>query len=378
MANNSKAIKEKRKKDMKTAAYFGTAVALLAVLIVGVIVGIVNFNSNKTVLTVGEHKVKKDLYTCVYYCETIASNDWKQFGFDISKDPYKQEFDYKYAGKDYESWGKYFESLTKDTLKYYLVMCDTAEKGGYEYTSEVETHINTELAAIDEEKGTAKNFRMYMIENYGADVSRKTYKKYLNLHYKAAEFFAKITESKAMFNKYIGGDSQSFESVYNENRDEIDVVSFRYFYLTDNETNAQKIKQLASASNEEEFKNLCNEFKNDEEYEKNDSSLFENFSLLQINTLSKGSLADKISSFDCKSGEIYTDKAEIKGKNSIEFLYIVKPRGKDTSPYNDSSVANWEYRAMSIMLEDYYETNYKLAVSEKGLESFKESMIIAD
>ena len=378
MANNTnKSVKEKRKKDLKTAAYFGTAAALLVVLIVGVIIGIINYNSNAAVLTVGDYEVKKDLYSCVYYCETMTSNEWNQFGFDISKDPYEQEFDYTYAGKDYESWGKYFESLTNDAFKYYIVMNDTAEKGGYEYTSEVETHIKTELAAIDDEKGSAKNFRAYMIENYGVDVSKKTYKEYLNMHYKAAEFFKKITESKAMFNKYIGGNSQSFESVYNENKDDVDVVSFRYFYLTDNQTNAKKIKQLSSAKSEEEFKNLCNKFKNDEEYQKNDSSLYENFSLLQINSLSKGVLAEKISSFDCKAGDIYTNKSEIKGKNSVEFVYIVKPRGKDTSAHNGSDVANWEYRTMSIMLEDYYDSEYKLTVSEKGLESFKQSMFIA-
>ena len=268
--------------------------------------------------------------------------------------------------------------MTNDTLKYYLVMNDTAQKGGYEYTSEVETHINTELASIDEEKGTAKNFRMYMIENYGADVSKKTYKEYLNLHYKAAEFFKKITESKAMFNKYIGGDSGSFETVYKENKDEIDVVSFRYFNLTDNKTNASKIGQLASASSEKEFKNLCNKFKNDEEYEKNDSSLYENYSLLQINMLSKGELARKVSSHDSKAGDIYLNKAVIDGEDSVEFVYMVKPRGKDTSAYNESDVANWEYRAMSIMLEDYYDSGYKLTVSDKGLESFKEGMIIAE
>jgi len=80
---NSKALKEERKKASTKAAYIGTAAALIIVGIVGVVIWLINYSPNLPVYQVGEYAVKKDLFTCTYYYNTMTAQDWKAYGFDI-------------------------------------------------------------------------------------------------------------------------------------------------------------------------------------------------------------------------------------------------------------------------------------------------------
>ena len=369
-------MQKQRKKNMAKASYIGIAAAFLLIGIVGVIVWLTGGNMNRTVLTVGNHRVKKDLYTCVYYYDTMASKNWQESGFDTAENPYEQAFDYYAQNEKFESWGAYFEKMTNDTLRFLFVMTDLAQEGGYTYTDDVQTHIETEISGIESEKGTAKNFETYMFENYGAVISKKTLKQYLELYYRATEFYKAITESKALFTKYMNVNADVFEKTYAENKDAIDVVSFRYFSLDNNKSNAAKIEALKQAADEKSFQSLCNQYKNDEAYTKNDSSLFENYSLKTINTLSTGEIAKHLSEENSKAGDIYYAVSEVDKKSLFEIVFVVKSRAKNTSLYQDSEVEQWEFDTMGLILEEYYDKNYTLSISDKGIEEFKDSMII--
>ena len=379
MANrDEKEIKKQRESMSKKAAYFGAAIGLLIIGIIGLIVWFVNYSPNLTVYTVGEYEAKKDLYTCVYYYDTMASQKWADYGFDVTKDPYAQAFDNYADGKKFDSWGAYFEYATNNTLKFMYVMTDTAQKGGYTYPKEVQDHIDAELTGIENEKSTAKSFKDYMLENYGAPIEKDTLVTYLTLYYRATDFYAKITESKALFQKYIGVNAASFEQTYQKHKDEIDVVSFRYYYFPHDAENNAKIKALKNAASEKAFRSLCNEYAGDEAYAKNDKSLYQNMSLKRINSLTKSKIAANLSDSSSKAGDIFTAVGTTKGNVYTDIVYLVKPRAKDTGAYRESDVANWEFAAMGIMLEDYYDANYKPSVSEKGIAAFKEDMIIPE
>lgn len=365
-----------RKKMQAKASYIGIAAAFIVIGIVGVIIWAVNFSPNLTVYKVGNYEIKKDLYSCVYYYDTMASQDWSGYGFEVTKDPYEQDFDYMAKSEDFDSWGDYFQSLTDDTLRFMYVMKDIAEKNSYSYSDEVNTHINAELSGIETEKGTAMSFKEYMLRNYGAEISKKTFTEYLTLHYQATEFYEKISEDKALFEKYIGYNQEDIENAYQADKDKFDVVSFRFYYLNDNKYNAEKIAALKSAKNEKEFKDLCNEYENDESYTEKDGSLFENYSLYTVNSMTKSVLAKKLSSSKSKAGDIYFGEGEADGKKTAEILYVVKSRAKNENAYNDTQIKMWEHQAMGALLEEYYDSNYKSEEVPKGIEVFKESMII--
>ena len=376
--NNSKEVKKQRENATKKVTYIGAAVGLVVVAVIAFIIWFVSYIPNATVYTVGDYEVKRDLYTCVYYYDTMAAKKWADYGFDITKDPYEQNFDNYANGKKFATWGAYFEDLTNNTLKFMYVMRDTAQKGGYTYPKEVDTHIATELSGIEKEKGTAKSFQDYMLENFGAPIEKDTFTQYLTLYYRATDFYQKITENKALFQKYIGVNAASFEQTYKAHKDEIDVVSFRYCYLPRTAENTAKVNALKNAASEKAFRALCNANAADEAYATNDKSLYPNISLKRINTLTKSKIAVYLSDANSKAGDIFTATSIAEGDEYTDVVYLVKPRGKDTSAYHKSEVQNWEFAAMSIMLEDYYNANYKTAVSEKGIAAFKESMIIPE
>ena len=376
---SNKEVKKEREKASRKAAYVGSLIGLAVVGIIGIIIWTVNFTPNLTVLTVGDYEVKRDLYTCVYYYDTMASDNWAdKYQYDLAKDPYKQSYEYYADGVKYDTWGDYFEKLTNDTLRLLIVMNDIADKNGYTYKEEVQDHIDAELASIEEEKGTTTSFKEYMLTNYGAPITKKVLVRYLELYYKGMDFYKAITESKALFNKYIGGNSSSFEKAYRENADEIDVVTFRYYFLAATKDNAAKIEALKHAGSEKEFKALCNRYAKDENYTKNDKSLYQNMSLQRINSLSKSEISKLLSSEKSKAGDIYAANGEMDGKTYTDIIYVVKARGKDTSAYKDSDVKQWEFKVMGILLEQFYDTNYHLEVSSKGMEVFKKSMIIPE
>ena len=376
--HDSKKVKEQRRKKTNKAAYIGTLIGLALVGILGVVIWVVNVNANVTVLQVGDMQAKKNLYSCVYYCDTLTKENWTQYGFDNKKSPYAQPFTADSTNEEsFANWGEYFEYITNNTLKYLLVMTQTAEKGGYTYTDEVQNQVDAELKALAEQKGTAKHFRTYMIETYGADIQKKDYKEYLLLFYRAREFYQKITQDKALFEKYIGVGADAFEESYRSHKDDIDVVSFRYYYLKDTKENAESILKMKQVTSEKAFKELCNSLQNDENFTENDSSLFKNYSLKSLLGSNKGELAKHVSAATQASKRVYFAKTTIEDEAAVEFLWLVEPRSKDTTAYNNTNVAKWEYAAMGILLENYYDNNYSLSVSDTGIESFRDSMLLS-
>ena len=375
---SDKEIKLQREKATKKVTYIGAAIGLLVVAVIAFVIWFVSFIPNSTVYTVGDYEVKRDLYTCVYYYDTMASQKWADYGFDITKDPYEQPFDNYANGKKFDTWGAYFEDLTDNTLKFMVVMNDTAEKGGYTYPEEVESHIATELSGIEKEKGNAKSFKDYMLENFGAPIEKDTFTQYLTLYYRSTDFYKQITENKALFQKYIGVNAVSFEKTYQSHKDEIDVVSFRYCYLPHTAENTAKVNALKNVSSEKEFRSLCNTYAANETYTANDKSLYTNMSLKRINTLTKSKIAAYLSDADSKAGDVFTAVGTTKGDAYTDIVYLVKPRGKDTTAYHESDVQNWEFAAMGVMLEDYYAREYKTELSETGIANFKKSMIIPE
>lgn len=373
---NSKKVREQREKSNAKAAYLGTTVALILIGVIGIVIWLVGRSPNVTVMKVGDIEIKKDLYTCTYYFGTMTSQNWKEQGFDIYTDPYEQPLDHIANGKEVKSWGAYFEILTKDSLEFMVVMTDTAQKKGYTYTEEVLSHINSEFASIEQEKGQAMSWEEYMLRNYGASISQKTLKQYLDMYYKAADFYKAITTSKALFNRYITGDNTVFETTYEKNPDAIDVVSFRYILLPNTAQNAATIQALENAASEEEFKDLCNRYKNDESYTKEDSSLFTDIPLKRISILKNSLIPAKLADRTAKEGDILAAPIEENGTECMEIAYLVKPRAKDTSAYEESDVQKWEFEAMSLLLEEYYDSEYQSEIVEKGFAAFKEDMII--
>lgn len=374
MAKQSKKEYQKQKEARtKKAMYTGVCIALFLVGLTGVLIWFLNYSPNLSVVKVNEYEYKKDMYTCVYYYNTMVAKDWKSEGFDVTKDPYEQPF----SGDEsqYETWGDYFQSLTENTLRYFTAMTDIAEKGGYTYTAEVENAAKAELDGILNSKNPAVTFTDYMLQNYGAPIQKRVLESYLQLYYRSTYFYKDITHSKALFNKYIGGNASTFEEIYEKHRDEIDVVTFRYYALENTAQNEDKIDALEHAHSPEEFKQLCDTYENKETYTQNDSSLYENISISQMKNVVQNHISVGLCDANTETGDVLVNVYEKNGKEYKEIVYVVQARGKDTSAYDESDVQKWEFSAMSLMLETEYE-NYKTEVLERGINEFKKTMVI--
>ena len=372
---NSKQNKIEREKRAKKATYFGVAMGLLAVGILGIIVWAVNLSPNYITYTVNSHKIDKQFYSLVYFYDTYTSKDWKQYDYDPTVNPYHQKFNYTQSDETFATWGEYFQSLTDDTLDFFYIMTDIANKTGYTYSDSVEANIKSEYSSVKKEaEKDGSDFEEYMLKTYGVEVSAENFNKYLTLYYKANDFYKAITTDKELFLKAFSLDDDFFETYYNENTDKIDVISYRYYYLENTKENAEKIKKFKNAKSSYEFKKLCDFYSASLTYAENDWSLHENQSIQQINSATKSKIAKSITSSSAKENKVYYDEVDIEGKDSVEFVYLVKARTKDTELYNKSEVKNWEFSAMSLFLEDYKEDNFKCSEVEKGIKQFKKDV----
>lgn len=359
---------------MNRAAYFGISIACVIIGIAGLIVWYVGTGPNYKVMQVGDTFVRRDVYNCAYYFGAMTARDWSEEGFDAKHNPYDQPIEN--AREGVSNWGDFFEQQTQSNLKFFLTMNDIAAKNGYHYSNEVEKKIEQTLSALEEKKDTAKAFDRFMLESYGSAISKKSLVKYLTLQYRAEEFYTQITENKSQFFQYMGGDDAFFEEIYQKYTDKIDTVSIRYIAVEKNEKNAAVIAALKSAQSEKEFQRLCNDFKNDEAYTKQDSSLYENISVATMMEFSDGIIAGKLSDTNSKAGDIIYEDITLDTGDACEIVYVVKARSKDTSAYKDSEVKNWEYRVMRLLLDEHFEHNYTLSIYEKGKDSFKKNMTI--
>ncbi len=372
---DSKANKQKRKKRSNMAGYIGIAVALCFVGILGVVIWAVNLSPNYITYTVNDHQIDKDFYTCVYRYDTMTSKDWKKYEFDPFKNPYHQKFNYTQANESFATWGDYFQSLTDDSLDFLYIMTDTAKKTGYTYSDSVKSSIKSEYSSVKQEAEKQEmEFEEYMLATYGSEISPDTLLKYLTLYYKANDFYKALTTDKALFVKTFALDDNFFENYYKQNKEKIDVVTYRYYYLENTKENAEKIEKFKNAKSSYEFKKLCDLYSASLNYAENDLSLQENQSVQMINSLTNSKIAKDITSYSAKENKTYYQTAEVDGKESVEFVFLVKARTKDTEPYNKSEVKNWEFSVMSLFLEEYKDKNFKCSEAEKGIKQFKKDI----
>lgn len=372
---NSKENKIKRKKMSNAAAYIGIAVAFCVVGIIGVIVWAVNLSPNYITYTVNDHQIDKDFYSCVYLYDTMTSKDWKNYDFDPTQNPYHQKFNYTQSDKTFSSWGEYFQSLTDDSLDFIHIMTDTATKTGYTYSDSVKASVNSEMSSLKAEaKEKDMDFEEYMLATYGSEISAETLQKYLTLYYKANDFYKAITTDKELFSKTFNLSDDFFEKYYNENKEKIDVITYRYYYLENTKENAEKIKKLKNAKTSYEFKKLCDFYSASLSYAENDESLHENQSVQMIKSLTNSKIAEAITDYSAKENKTYYQIAPVEGKDCVEFVFLVKARTKDTEPYNKSEVKKWEFSVMGLFLEEYKDKNFKCSEVEKGIKQFRKDV----
>lgn len=375
---SKKELKKERDHRSKIAGYIGTAVALFIVGAIGITVFAVRYSPNYAAYKVNDTVIRKDIYNCAYYYDTLGSQNWQKYGYDTQKNPYKQKLTYDFADGSYNTWGDYFEHLSENTLKFCCIMNDMAKKNGYEYTAKAEENALKELKTVESER-TDKNvsFKDFMQVQYGAEISKSTLKKYLEMYYKAMDFYDALVGDKAVFCKYTGCKVSDIEEMYNKNVDKYDSVSFRYYALSDTEANAAKIDKLKNAASEEQFKSYCNTFSSSTaDYKKNDKSLYKGYSLYTINKVCDGKAVDFLTSKKSKAGEIFSYRKKYEGKYIVEVIYLVSPRGKNTQAYNKTNVSTWEFQVMSDMLETYYKKNYKTQRISKGINEFKKNIVV--
>lgn len=372
---NSKQNKLKRKKQSNMARYIGIVAAMFVVGVLGVTIWLLNLSPNYVTYTVNSHQIDKENYSLVFFYNTYTSKDWQEYGYDSTKNPYNQKFNYTQANKSFKTWGDYFQSMTDDTIDFFYIMTDTAKKTGYTYSDSVKTSVKTEQSSLAKKaKEESIGFEEYMLKTYGVEATEESLCDYLTLYYQANDFYKAITTDKQLFLKTFSLDENFFENYYEEKSEDIDVVSYRYYYLENTKANAEKIGKFKNVKSADEFKKLCDFYSASLSYAESDSSLYTNQNIKQIKSFTNSKIAQSISSNSAKENKLYYNEAEINGKDCVEFVYLVKAKSKDTEVYGKSDLKNWEFSVISLFLEDYKDKNFKCCEVEKGIEQFKKDV----
>ena len=325
---------KKKKKVLKILSAVGGFVVGAAV-----IVGILFAVGVNSVVKCGKVNVSKAMYDCAYYYGVLSNESsvsyYSYYGFDAAKKPSEQKFTAQTEAK-YETWGDYFEDMTKDSLATYIAMSNKAEQEGYKLE---ESDKQTIKSKIDSYKTSAQNadqsFKAYMKENFGCAISEKTLNSYIEMVTVCQNYYSDN------FDAIVVSDDE-IENEYKQNPNDYDYVDFYYGYIEINDKNSEKTalaqaKDICSSKNADEFT------KKAEKYSATTSEingLENNYSVSTLkNYIDKKTvdfLADKNTAVN---DTFYIKSSQSSSNDFVEFVMLSKKRYRDTSKGEDGTVA---------------------------------------
>ena len=373
---NSAALQKERQKLINTASYMGIAIAAALIGIVAGIIFAVSYVPNKVCCTAGGVEIKRDIYECCYFYDTVTSMDLSAYGYDSSKSPYEQEFTIDTIDGDYDTWGDYFEKLTDDTLAFCYGMVKKADETGYSYSDSVQSKVDSDIEAIQKsasEKGV--RFESYTHVAYGAKIKEDSLRQYLEVYYKAMDYYDAVVNDKELFFKDFASDEEALKQKYSDMKDSWDIITLRYFLVNEDASQRDEIiEKFRSCNSEAGFKNIANNYYSGDgadQYAQKDGSLIQNYSFSQLSAYISESVKQKLLS--AKAGELIEESREIgeegKKEKVTEFYFVVSPRAQDDRNYENTDILVWEHSAMAKIIDEYF-FDYPVEKNEKGMKNF--------
>lgn len=318
------AYKEKDiEKSLKKKAVLKKVLASVAgvVLALALCFCVLYFGGNSSVVKVGGTSVPMSIYKSVYYIENAVN--YKSYGFNVDEKPSSQPYE---ESEDYETWDDFLKEKTNDSLKIYYSIYNAGKKEGYEISDEDKEEIDSTMKNIKSYADASNlSFEEYMYSNYGLKISEKNFRPYLELSEYVNSYYKNILSKEVT--------DEQLETIYSENPENYEVVSFRYFYVAvDSETTKEDalktVEAIAQAKTESEFHKLVKENVSEEDaknkYAEDDATLVKDMACSNI--------------VDRPVAAVLTDEKSAAGQTTFglsddetyaEVAMLVTPRHKD-------------------------------------------------
>ena len=405
-----KAAKKKHsaKKDKAIRIIVKTIVILVCVGLVGGFTGnlLLNvFNVPQKILTVATYNDTKlsgteynyyymslynQIYQTAYQYESAYSSYGSGYGvyftgFDMSKDPAEQEYQYDDAPEGVETWADYFRAMASTRAflmdeMYKKATSEEAKAAGFEISEERMTEIKTEIdEAITSLEKSAKEAQ-FSLDNYiartcGEGLTEKSYRALIEKDTIAQEYLTWYQEHTT--DSYT---KEELSEYFEENKADFVTVSARIFNVSYAEAEegsedeaytkaeAEKIANefKSKITNEATFITLAKEYAPEslkETYESDSATLYSDVH------------ASEISSNEATTEWLFSDSRSIGDTTVIEdekaqsfsVIYLVSPASRD------ESVSSTSVRHILIQAETTDEEGNSLAtdVIEKNFADAK-------
>ena len=405
-----KAAKKKHsaKKDKAIRIIVKTIVILVCVGLVGGFTGnlLLNvFNVPQKILTVATYNDTKlsgteynyyymSLYNQISQMAYQYENAYSSYGsgygvyftgFDMSKDPADQEYQYDDAPEGVETWADYFRAMASTRAflmdeMYKKATSEEAKAAGFEISEERMTEIKTEIdEAITSLEESAKEAQ-FSLDNYiartcGEGLTEKSYRALIEKDTIAQEYLTWYQEHTT--------DSYTKEEIakyFEENKADFVTVSARIFNVSYAEAEEGSEDE---AYTKEQAQNIANEFKSKITNEASFITLAKEYAPESLKetyesdaaTLYSDVHASEISSNEAITEWLFSDSRSIGDTTVIEdekaqsftVIYLVSPASRD------ESVSSTSVRHILIQAETTDEEGNSLAadVIEKNFADAK-------
>ena len=384
-ARLAKASKQNHKKSRKLGGHrmnkktkIGIAVALAAVVVLGVVALILNnegvFERMKTFETAGGTKYSSVEYeyhyksTHQYIYNMSAQYDsyygagagYQYTGYDCSKAPAEQVYpydDYKLADGSKPTWKQYLEHIALEKMQRIYALVDMANAEGFQLTAEALNEIETSIATLrtnieteaTQSGSLVPSLSNYLQQSFGKGVNEKMFREIVERETLATEYNEYLLEKNAN-----GYTKEQLEAEYAKDPSAYNCVDFRLFTITaetpqldstasNEEKKAANEKAAADAkkkaeemlekiTDEESFIKLAEEYateKQKESYDYSDPkttlSTYVQKSLIQSNF--SEDIIKWLYSTDTKANE----KKMFEVSGTYYILYMIKPTYRDDS-----------------------------------------------
>lgn len=252
---NSDTVKKvkKQKKPMtpmrkqKIRSAVGTTIGILVVVVLALLIFVNSgiLQKNATAVTVGSHKLTPTEFN-YYYQDTYSTlkNNYSSYGYwDYIVDKEKPIASQTCALSEEEAtWSEYIRASAIAAATQTYALYDAAMEAGYTLSEETQTSLDEIPDSIISfaEQNKFKDVDDYLENYYGKGATLESYVDYLTVQQYASSYAKEKTDSFSYSN-------EELRSYYNDNKQDLDKVTYRIFTVTTKDGDTQAAKDTADA-----------------------------------------------------------------------------------------------------------------------------------
>jgi len=248
--------------------------------------------------------------------------------------------DQKYS--DTQTWQDAVKANALDAMENMTCLYEAGQKAGFVLPEEYNSQIDTAVTSV-ESYATSYGYSVddYLVAVYGKGMNEATYKKLVERTYYASAYSEEISNNPTPT-------TEEIQARYDQNPNDFDTVSFRYFYIaaTSSDANAaetvaadakKKADEMAAAKTEEEFMDLAlanTATDSQADYDKDSATKATRISYSKVNS----GYADWLFDTARKAGDTYVYEATSSDTGAVTGYYALYFVQRDDIHYNTVNV----------------------------------------